>query len=76
MESENQVNANNVSLVLADSLRQRQNFCNIANSMYGTNMWCEISEELLGYDINGDGVNYEEQTEGEGSGFSTEEGEE
>lgn len=76
LESENQVNANNVSLVLADSLRQRQNFCNIANSIWGTYIWCEISEELLGYDVNGDGISYEEQTEGEGSGFSTEGGEE
>ena len=73
LESENQVNANNVSLVLSDSLRQRQNFCNIANSIWGTNMWCEISEELLGYDVNGDGISYEEQTGGEGSGYSTEE---
>lgn len=76
LESENQVNANNVSLVLADKLRNRQNFCNIANSVWGTNMWCEISEELLGYDVNGDGVSYEEQTNGEGSGYSTEGGEE
>lgn len=74
LESENQVNANNVSLVLADSLRQRQNFCNIVNSIWDLGIWCEISEELLGYDINGDGVNYEEATDGKQSGYSTEEG--
>jgi hypothetical protein len=74
LESENQVNANNVSLVLQDGLTQRQNFCNIINSIWGFNVWCEINETLLGYDVDGDGVNYEESDEGAGSGFSTEEG--
>jgi len=70
LESENAVNANNISLILQDGLSQRQNFCNIVNSIWGTNMWCEISEDLLGYDANGDMVPYDENTNGAGSGAS------
>ena len=73
LESENQVNATNVSMVLADQLRQRQNFCNIVNSIWDLGIWCEISEELLGYDVNGDMIPYEESTDNAGSGHSVEE---
>ena len=72
LESENAVNATNVSLVLADELRQRQNFCNIVNSLWDLGMWCEVSEELLGYDRNEDNVPYEESTDNAGSGHSSE----
>lgn len=74
LESENAVNATNVSLVLADGLRQRQNFCNIVNSIWGLSIWCEVSEELLGYDADGDGATYEEANDGAGSSYSTDEG--
>ena len=73
LESENQVNATNVSLVLQDGLTQRQNFCNIVNSLFDLGIWCEINETLVGYDIDGDGVNYEESENGAGSGYSSEE---
>lgn len=72
LESENAVNATNVSAPLQDGLSWRQNFCNIVNSIWDLGIWCEISEDLLGYDINGDGVNYDENTDGAGSGFSSE----
>lgn len=68
LESENQVNATNVTLPLQDGLSQRQNFCNIVNSIWGLNIWCEINETLLGYDVDGDGVSYEENDNGAGSG--------
>lgn len=71
LESENQVNASNVSLVLQDRLSQRQNFCNIVNSIWNLGIWCELSETISGIDINGDGVNYDESAEGAGSGYST-----
>lgn len=73
LESENQVNASNVSLVLQDGLTQRQDFCNKVNSLWNLGIWCEISEDVSNLDMNGDGVNYDESTEGEGSGYSTEE---
>lgn len=70
LESENQVNSTNVSLTLQDRLNQRQNFCNIVNSIWNLGIWCELSETVSGIDINGDGVNYDESTDGAGSGHS------
>ena len=73
LESENAVNASNVSLVMQDGLSQRQNFCNIVNSLWNLGIWCEISEDVSHGDIDGDGVTYDESTDGEGSGYSSEE---
>ena len=73
LESENQVNASNVSLTLQDRLTQRQNFCNIVNSIWNLGIWCELSETVSGIDINQDGINYDESTEGAGSGYSVDE---
>lgn len=74
LESENQVNATNVSLILQDGLSQRQNFCNIVNSIWDLGIWCEVNETLLGYDVDQDGVSYEESNDGAGSGYSSEDG--
>lgn len=71
-QEEYAVNATNIDLVMSDRLRQRQNFCNIVNSIWGTNIWCDISEEVVGYDVDQDGVAYEESTDS-GSGYSTDE---
>lgn len=60
LESENAVNATNVSLVMQDGLSQRQHFCNIVNSIWNLGLWCEISENVVGADTNGDGVAYDE----------------
>lgn len=60
LQAENAVNATNVSLVMQDGLTQRQHFCNIVNSIWNLNMWCEISEDVVGLDTNGDGVMYDE----------------
>ena len=73
LESENAVNMSNVSLVNQDGITQRQNFCNIVNSIWDLGIWCEIAEPVVGYDMNQDGVTYDENTGGAGSGFSTEE---
>lgn len=62
LESENAVNASNVSLVMQDGLAQRQHFCNIVNSIWNLGMWVEISEDVVGMDTNGDGVAYDETT--------------
>ena len=73
LESENAVNMSNVSLVNQDGITQRQNFCNIVNSIWDLGIWCEIAEPVVGYDMNRDGVNYDEATGGAGSGYSTDE---
>lgn len=74
LESENAVNTSQVSLIMMDSLQQRQNFCNIVNSIWGLGIWCDIAETLSGADINGDGVTYNENSNGEHSGASNDDG--
>lgn len=56
LEAEQEMNQGNVGLVLRDGLQCRQDFCNIANSIWGLNMWCEASETVIGVDTTGDGV--------------------
>lgn len=56
LEAEQEMNGGNVGLVMRDSLQNRQKFCTIVNSIWGTSMWCEVSETVLGMDTTGDGV--------------------
>ena len=56
LESEQEMNTGNVGMILRDSLQYRQDACVIANSYWGTNMWCEVSETVLGMDTTGDGI--------------------
>lgn len=56
LEAEQEMNAGNVGLVMRDSLQCRQDFCTIANSYWGLNMWCEVSETVLGMDTTGDAI--------------------
>lgn len=62
LQTEADVNGGPVGLVLQDGLSIRQNFCLIANSIWGLGIWCEASETATGVDRNGDGVEYDEQT--------------
>lgn len=59
LESEEEINQASTDSPLQDGLSQRQNFCAIVNSIWGTAIWCEISENVAG-DTNGDGVTYDE----------------
>lgn len=52
---------NNVGLSLTDGLSQRQNACNIINSIWGLGFWYDISESVSGADTNGDGITYDEE---------------
>lgn len=52
---------NNVGLSLQDGLSQRQNSCNIINSIWGLGFWYDISESVSGADTNGDGMSYDQQ---------------
>lgn len=56
LESEQEMNAGNTGLILQDSLTLRQNFATICNSIWGTFIWCEPSEVVMGVDVNGDGI--------------------
>lgn len=56
LQAEQEMNTGNVGLVLRDSLQCRQDFCDIVNSIWGLDIWCEPSEVVLGIDLTGDGV--------------------
>ena len=75
LESEEDLNGGPVGLVLQDGLSIRQNFCNIVNSIWDLDIWCEPAENIKGQDSNGDGVVYDENMTGEASGIETNEGE-
>ena len=55
LESEQSMNQGKASLVLQDKLKNRQDFCDIVNSIWGLGIWCEISESVLGIDRDLDG---------------------
>lgn len=56
LEAEQNMNTGNVGLILQDSLRYRQDACDIINSIWGLNVWCDVSETLINIDRNMDGV--------------------
>ena len=71
LQTEADINGGPVGLVLQDGLSIRQNFCNIANSIWGIGIWCEPSENIIEADINGDGVVYDRNEAGENSGVES-----
>lgn len=56
LEAEQEMNAGNVGLIMRDGLSYRQQQATIANSIWGTSIWVEVSETVLGVDTTGDGV--------------------
>ena len=72
LQSEADINGGPVGLVLQDGLQIRQNFCNIVNSIWGLGIWCEVNENIVGADLDGNGLTYEEDELGENSGVETE----
>lgn len=56
LAAENEMNEGKVSNAYEDGLKMRQEFCNIVNSIWGLDLWCEASEAALGYDADGDGM--------------------
>lgn len=59
LQSEQNGNESSVATVFQDGLSIRQRFCNIVNSIWGTDLWCEPSEAVISEDLNGDGVAYD-----------------
>lgn len=68
LQTEADINGGPVGLVLQDGLSNRQNFCNIVNSIWGTGTWCEPAQDIIGSDIDGDGVVYDRNENGQNSG--------
>lgn len=56
LEAEQKMNTGNSGLVMRDCIQNRQDFCNIVNSIFGLQIWCEPSEVVTGLDMNGDMV--------------------
>ncbi len=61
LESEQTGNESSVATVYQNGLSIRQRFCNIVNSIWGTEIWCEPSEAVIGQDLNGDGVAFDRE---------------
>ena len=77
LQSEADINGGPVGLVLQDGLSIRQNFCNIVNSIWGIGVWCEPAQNIMGADIDGDGLVYDRNESGENGGVeSNDKGEE
>lgn len=56
LQSEQASNMANTGLILQDTVSRYQMFCSVCNSIWGTAMWYEPSEVVLGVDMNGDGI--------------------
>lgn len=56
LQSEQDMNAGNIGIVLRDRVQNRQDFCNIVNSIWGLGIWYEPSEVITNVDNNGDAV--------------------
>ena len=69
LQSEADINGGPVGLVLQDGLSIRQNFCNIVNSIWGLGIWCEPAENVMGTDLNGDGLMYDRNENNENGGI-------
>ena len=71
LQDEMDVNAGPVGLVLQDGLSIRQNFCNIANSIWDLGIWCEPAQNVMGMDTDGDGAIYDDNSDGANTGVET-----
>lgn len=72
LQSEADINGGPVGLVMQDGLSIRQNFCNIVNSIWDLGIWCEPAQNIIGADIDGDGLEYDRNEAGESSGIESE----
>lgn len=63
LEAEQRMNSSNIGLILQDGLTNRQEFCNIINSIWGLGVWCEVSETITNADTDGNGILYDDTIE-------------
>lgn len=70
LQAEAMVNQSNTDLIYNDSLKRRQDFCDMINLIFGLQVWCEPSETAMGIDMNMNGntvdENYDETVVPEG----------
>ena len=71
LQTEADIYGGPVGLIMQDGLSIRQNFCNIVYSIWGLGIWCEPAQNISGADIDGDGVVYDRNTDGQNSGVET-----
>lgn len=71
LQSEADINGGPVGLVMQDGLSIRQNFCNIVNSIWNIGMWCEPAQNIMGADIDGDGLIYDDNVDGANTGVES-----
>lgn len=64
LQSEQNMISGTAGLVLQDKTFQRQNFCNIVNSIWGLGIWWEPSEPAMEGDMNGDGLVQDDYMDG------------
>lgn len=60
LEAEQTMNAGKAAIPLNDGLTIRQNFADIVNALTGLGISVGIAEEVIGADINGDGMAYDD----------------
>ena len=76
LQTEANINGGPVGLVMQDGLSIRQNFCNIVNSIWDIGMWCEPAQNIMGADIDGDGMMFDDNSDAAQTGMETEGGNE
>lgn len=70
LESEQEANAAPCSSVSADGTAIRQNFCNIANKVYGLSIWCEPADRTDSWSAAAEEQNGDQQGEQDQGGES------
>ena len=76
LESEQAGNTGNAGLIMADKVQNRQEFCNIVNSIWGTAIWADSSEIVSEVDRNMDGEMDNDDSEAGNDTLSMEGGDE
>lgn len=61
LQAEAMVNQSNTDLIYNDSLKNRQNFCDLVNLIFGLQIWCDPSETAMGLDMNMNGNTVDEE---------------
>ena len=69
LQAEAELNSSSVDGVLDDGLTWRQNFCNIVNSIWGTEIWCDLSQSAIAQDLDNDGLLYDNDITASNSGI-------
>ena len=72
LQTEADINGGPVGLIMQDGLSIRQNFCNIVNSIWDLGIWCEPAQNIMGADLDGDGLIYDENEDGANTGVEAE----